>query len=389
MARYFITNAGFVGQEDRIPKQPTIDWETFFAPFVKKSVIDEYETALDKNAAVFRGLESLSRETAQQITGGYLDIADDIEISDAHKEELAEFSKKANKSYERLMEDLKGLKMRDPKDRRATNSYLKKADEAANMGYKNEYSLAALLSQYEGVDVYFPHYRTAEGGSPKVDLFVSVKGKMHPISLKAPNGTQIEAHITRETASSIIPGEGVVKKLEETANRIFYFRPKYQAYGRRPGQPDRLRRDMKGDPKLAGVSVRMEYFDGSKSEGKPTLPDSVALEAFAGVRQNSPIDFYDYKGEKVGTAKSSSARVLLVGGFTEFSKMIDEPKPREIFKNAIPLSNKGIRKANLKVSLRMSGMGDRTSDWITTKEHITDHKDLDAEKYLKILESRI
>lgn len=353
-----------------------------------KSPHETLAEATAKNAKMRELLNELPSDVAKKVTGGYIDLADEIELSPEYKKSVDEFSTASDEKYARLINALQENSHTKAADQSATLAYLEKAAESGNDGYRNEYMLAATLAQYEGIKVYFPDAKTSQGGSPKVDLIVEVNGELHTVSVKKNNGTQIEAHAKRSTVAEIIPGEKVISKIEAISNRIFFFRPKFQAHGMKPGQPEKLRVARGEKPKWAGTSVRMEYgYESSMPKDRPTLPDEVALEAFGGIRQQDSINYSDHNGVNVGTLPSSAARILVAGDFSKMKNLENAPLPKDILAKATPISRKGINEAGIKVTVRVSSIGDREGDWITDRSHVTDTPGLTKAKLEKAIAS--
>jgi hypothetical protein len=349
---------------------------------LKKNEQETAKVALRKNTTVRNVLKKLPREARQAITGGYLDLAPHIELSAEYVKTIDDFSKESDRQHTQLTATLAKLELKKRDDQSSSEALMATAALQKEDGFKNEYVLAAALSQYEDIEVYFPTGNIDSGGKPKVDMVVSIKGEQYPLSIKKTNGTQIETYTSRATVSEIMPGAKVTEAIEETSNRIFFFRPKFQAFATKPEEKEKLRLLKDGSPKLAGASVRIEYgHSGKIPADRPTLPEESAVSAFGGVSQNAPMEIHDYKNDSVGTIANSSARLLVVGDFSKISDLSQAPTPKEILGGGMPISRKGLRERGLSVMLRVSSMGNRTGDWVTDKSHITDKPGLTLSSY--------
>lgn len=355
------------------------------APTLKKSDSGSHEAALEarkKNYAVRRVLKNLPRKEMHLITGGYLDLTAHIELSEEYIEVIDRFSQESDLKYDEMMHALATVSLDKKADQSSSEAFMKTALLQKSDGFKNEYVLAAVLSQYKDIDVYFPTGNIEAGGKPKVDIIVSIKGQQFPISVKKVNGTQIETYTSRATLASITPGAKVISSIEATSNRIFYFRPKFQAFSIKAGEREKLRTLKDGSPKIAGASVRIEYGQAGKlPTNRPTLPEESAISAFGGVHQTSPMPIHDFSNKRVGSIANSSARLLVVGDFNEITDLSSAPSPKEILSQGVPISRNGIRSRDFAVTLRVSSMGNRTGDWVTDKSHITDNPSVTLKSY--------
>lgn len=347
---------------------------------------DTAKVAARKNTAVRNVLKKLPIDARHSITGGYLDLAPHIELSSEYVATIDNFSRESDEQHQKMLVALESLNMKKRDDQTASEALMATAALQKEDGFKNEYVLAAALSQYEDVEVYFPTGNIDSGGKPKVDMVVSIKGEQYSLSIKKTNGTQIETYTSRATVSEIMPGDNVTKAIEETSNRIFYFRPKFQAFAMKPDEKEKLRLLKDGSPKLAGASVRIEYGHVGKIPAtRPVLPEESAISAFGGVSQTSPMDIHDYDKKSVGTITDSSARLLIVGDFSKITDLSTAPTPKEILSGGMPISRKGLRERGLAVMLRVSSMGNRTGDWVTDKSHVTDTPNVSLRSYTAAL----
>lgn len=342
--------------------------------------------ALKKNIAVRNALKKLPRASSQTITGGYLDLTPHIELSPEYVKTIDEFSLESDTQHQRLLLALDALSIKKREDQSSAQALMATALLQKEDGFKNEYVLAAALAQYEDVAVYFPTGNIDTGGKPKVDLIVSIKGEQYSLSIKKTNGTQIETYTSRKTVAEIMPGANVTKAIEETSNRIFFFRPKFQAFATKPGEKESLRLLKDGSPKLAGSSVRIEYGHvGKIPETRPVLPEESAISAFGGVSQTGAMAIHDHTKENVGTISNSSARLLVVGDFSKLTDLSTAPNPKELLSSSIPISRSGLKSNGLAVMLRVSSMGNRTGDWVTDRSHVTDGSSLSFRSYVAAL----
>jgi hypothetical protein len=349
---------------------------------LKKNLLESPKVALRKNSTVRNVLKKLPRDARKAITGGYLDLTPHIELSPEYVKTIDDFSAESDRQHAQLIKTLDTVTLTKREDKTAAEEFMKQAALQKEDGFKNEYVLAASLAQYEGVEVYFPTGNIESGGKPKVDLIVSIHGEQYPLSIKKTNGTQIETYTSRATVSEIMPGEKVTEAIEETSNRIFYFRPKFQAFAVKPEEKEKLRLLKDGSPKLAGASVRIEYgYKEKVPNDRPVLPEESAVSAFGGVSQTAPMTIHDYKGEATGTIENSSARLLVVGDFSKITDLSTAPTPKEILSGGMPISRNGLRERNLAVMLRVSSMGNRTGDWVTDRSHITDKPGVTLSSY--------
>lgn len=349
----------------------------------------EHKTeATRKNTVIRRHLKKIPADLRRRITGGYLDIAASVDITKKLSNEVDRFSERSDASWAEMQNDVNALSGNLKKDQSDSEAYLAEAEIQKDDGLRNEYVLAAILSSYEGVNVYMPTGNAPDGGKPKADMIVEINGKQRRISIKKNNGTQIESYATRSTVSAIAPGANVVSAIEETSNRIFYFRPKYQAFAEKPGEKEKLRLLRDGTPKLAGAAVRIEYGEKSKlPKNRPTLPEESAVVAFGGIYQRKPLPIHDANRMPKGTAREGSAEILVVGDFSKISDLSEAPTIQEVLGESMPISRNGLRKRNYAVTLRVSSSGNRGGDWVTDRSHVGDNDSLSLRAYTAALKS--
>lgn len=357
-------------------------------PGLRKSTAgpDSSRIALKKNTAVRGHLKKLPRSSRQAITGGYLDLTPHVELSEDFVKRIDAFSEESDRQHKAMLKQLETMPMKLREDQSASEAFLAAAEQQKEDGFKNEYVLAAALSRYEGVEVFMPTGNIPSGGKPKVDMVVALNGEQYHLSIKKTNGTQIETYTSRATVAEITPGPKATELIEKTSNRIFYFRPKYQAFATKPEEAERLRLLKDGSPKLSGASVRIEYGELDKIPAdRPTLPEESAVVAFGGVSQTEPMTIHNAHKENVGSIQNSAARALVIGDFSKLSSLDDAPTPKEILSGSMPISRNGIRARKYGVMLRVSSMGNRTGDWVTDSRHVTDLPSLSLRAYTKAL----